>query len=71
MPIKPESITKEHVAHIEHYLQSQPDWLLMPNNEQLAILASALIEAGVVSSPVYCERAERFGPRIIIVSPDI
>lgn len=56
MAIKPEDVTKEHVAHIEDYLRSQSDWLLMPDNAQLATLANALIEAGIVSPPVYCER---------------
>jgi Cft2 family RNA processing exonuclease len=49
MPIKPEDVTKEHVAHIEDCLRSQSDWLLMPDNAQIATLANALIEAGIVS----------------------
>jgi hypothetical protein len=57
MPIKPEDVTKENVAHIEDYLRSQSDWLLMPDNAQLATLANALIEAGVVSPPVWVGRS--------------
>jgi hypothetical protein len=51
--IKPEDVTKEHVAHIEDCLRSQSDWLLMPDNAQLATLANALIEVGIVSPPVW------------------
>lgn len=53
MTIRPEDVTKEHVAHIEDYLRSQSDWLLMPDNAQLATLANALIDAGIVSPPVW------------------
>ena len=61
MPIKPEDVTKEHVAHIEDYLRSQSDWLLMPDNAQLATLANALIEAGIVSPPVWAVRNTKTG----------
>jgi hypothetical protein len=61
MPIKPEDVTKENVAHIEDYLRSQSDWLLMPDNAQLATLANALIEAGIVSSPVWAVRNTKTG----------
>lgn len=61
MPIKPEDVTKEHVAHIEDYMRSQYDWLLMPDNAQLATLANALIEAGIVSPPVWAVRNLKTG----------
>jgi hypothetical protein len=59
--IKPEDVTKEHVAHIEDCLRSQSDWLLMPDNAQLATLANALIEAGIVSPPVWAVRNLKTG----------
>jgi hypothetical protein len=61
MPIKPEDVTKEHVTHIEDYLRSQSDWLFMPDNAQLATLANALIEAGIVSPPVWAVRNNKTG----------
>jgi len=53
MPIKPEDVTKEHVAKLESYLRGRSDWERMSDNAQLATLANALIEAGIVSPPVW------------------
>lgn len=53
MPVKPEDVTEEHIKQIKDYLESQINWPLMPDNSQLATLANALIQAGIVSPPVY------------------
>ena len=56
MPIKPEDVTDQHIKQIKDYLESQIGWPLMPDNSQLATLANALIEAGIVSPPVWVVR---------------
>jgi len=53
MPIKPEDVTDQHIKQIKDYLEGQIGWPLMPDNSQLATLANALIEAGIVSPPVW------------------
>lgn len=58
MPIKPEDVTDNHIKQIKDYLEGQIGWPLMPDNAQLATLANALIEAGIVSPPVWCFRYE-------------
>jgi hypothetical protein len=56
MPIKPEDVTDNHIKQIKDYLEGQIGWPLMPDNSQLATLANALIEAGIVSPPVWVVR---------------
>jgi len=57
MPIKPEDVTDNHIKQIKDYLEGQFGWPLMPDNAQLATLANALIEAGIVSPPVWVARS--------------
>jgi hypothetical protein len=57
MPIKPEDVTDNHIKQIKDYLEGQFGWPLMPDNSQLATLANALIEAGIVSPPVWVGRS--------------
>lgn len=57
MPIKPEDVTEEHIKQIKDHLESQIGWPLMPDNAQLATLANALIDAGIVSPPVWVARS--------------
>lgn len=53
MPIKPEDVTDQHIKQIKDYLEGQIGWPLMPDNAQLSALANALIQAGIVSPPVW------------------
>jgi hypothetical protein len=57
MPIKPEDVTDNHIKQIKDYLEGQIGWPLMPDNSQLATLANALIQAGIVSPPVWVARS--------------
>jgi hypothetical protein len=57
MPIKPEDVTDNHIKQIKDYLEGQIGWPLMPDNSQLATLANALIEAGIVSPAVWVARS--------------
>ena len=61
MPIKPEDVTDNHIKLIKDYLEGQIGWPLMPDNAQLSTLANALIEAGVVSPPVWVIRNTKIG----------
>jgi hypothetical protein len=56
MAIKPEDVTDQHIKQIKDYLKGQFGWPLLPDNSQLATLANALIEAGIVSPPVWVVR---------------
>ena len=57
MPIQPEDVTDQHVAKLESYLKGRHDWVRMSDNAQLALMANALIEAGIVSPPVWVARS--------------
>ena len=61
MAIKPEDVTDNHIKQIKDHLESQIGWPLMPDNSQLATLANALIEAGIVSPPVWVGRSSVSG----------
>lgn len=53
MPIKPEDVTKQHIDNITDYLRKRRYWTSLPGNEQIAALANALIQEGIVSPPVW------------------
>jgi hypothetical protein len=61
MPIQPEDVTDNHIKQVKDYLESQIGWPLMPDNSQLSTLANALIEAGIVSPPVWAVRNTKTG----------
>jgi hypothetical protein len=56
MPIKPEDVTQDHIAKLESYLKGRYDWSEMSDSAETALMANAMIEAGIVSPPVWVVR---------------